>query len=114
MTALDDVSFDIAPGEIHALIGENGAGKSTLMKTCSGAVVPDSGRIVVDGEAFASMTPQLSIKKGISIIYQEFNLVGELSAAENIFLGRPIRKGVFINKEADGGRGAEGVSSAEY
>ena len=100
VTALDDVSFDIAPGEIHALIGENGAGKSTLMKTCSGAVVPDSGKIVVDGEAFASMTPQLSIKKGISIIYQEFNLVGELSAAENIFLGRPIRKGVFINKEA--------------
>ncbi len=100
VTALDDVSFDIAPGEIHALIGENGAGKSTLMKTCSGAVVPDSGKIVVDGEAFASMTPQLSIKKGISIIYQEFNLVGELSAAENIFLGRPIRKGIFINKEA--------------
>lgn len=100
VAALDDVSFDVDRGEIHALIGENGAGKSTLIKTCSGAVIPDSGNIVVNGEAFTSMTPQLSIKNGIAIIYQEFNLVGELSVAENIFLGRPIRKGIFVDNEA--------------
>lgn len=100
VAALDDVSFDVDRGEIHALIGENGAGKSTLIKTCSGAVIPDSGNIVVNGETFTSMTPQLSIKNGIAIIYQEFNLVGELSVAENIFLGRPIRKGIFVDNEA--------------
>lgn len=99
VAALDDVSFDVARGEIHALIGENGAGKSTLIKTCSGAVIPDSGRIVVNGKSFSSMSPQLAMQNGIAIIYQEFNLVGELSVAENVFLGRPVRKGIFIDNE---------------
>ncbi len=99
VVALDDVSFDVARGEIHALIGENGAGKSTLIKTCSGAVIPDFGRIVVNGNSFSSMTPQLAMQNGIAIIYQEFNLVGELSVAENVFLGRPVRKGIFIDNE---------------
>jgi ribose transport system ATP-binding protein len=100
VTALDDVSLEVKKGEIHALIGENGAGKSTLIKTCSGAVVPDSGKIVVNGSEFSSMTPQLSIKNGIAIIYQEFNLVGGLSVAENIFLGRAIRNGIVVDKKA--------------
>ena len=99
VVALDDVSFDVARGEIHALIGENGAGKSTLIKTCSGAAIPDFGRIVVNGNSFSSMTPQLAMQNGIAIIYQEFNLVGELSVAENVFLGRPVRKGIFIDNE---------------
>lgn len=73
VVALDDVSFDVARGEVHALIGENGAGKSTLIKTCSGAVIPDFGRIVVNGNSFSSMTPQLAMQNGIAIIYQEFN-----------------------------------------
>jgi len=98
--ALNDVSIDFVEGEAHALVGENGAGKSTLIKSCTGAVVPNSGSIVIQGETFSSLTPQLSEAHGIGVIYQEFNLVGELSVAENIFLGRAIRKGLVVDKKA--------------
>ena len=100
VTALNGVSFDVKEGEVHALIGENGAGKSTLIKTCSGAVIPTEGKIVVNGKEYSSMTPQLAAENGIAIIYQEFNNVKELSVAENIFLGRPIKKGVVIDRKA--------------
>lgn len=92
--------MELKPGEILALIGENGAGKSTLIKCCSGAVIPTSGKIIVNGKEFTSMTPQLAAENGIAIIYQEFNNVKELSAAENLFLGRPIKKGIVIDKAA--------------
>lgn len=82
------------------MIGENGAGKSTLIKCCSGAVVPTSGKIIVNNKEFTSMTPTLAAENGIAIIYQEFNNVKELSAAENLFLGRPIRKGIVVDKKA--------------
>jgi ribose transport system ATP-binding protein len=72
VVALKDVSLEVKKGEILALIGENGAGKSTLIKTCSGAVIPTSGKIVVNGKEFQSMTPQLAAENGIAIIYQEF------------------------------------------
>ncbi|MEM1483574.1 sugar ABC transporter ATP-binding protein [Oscillospiraceae bacterium PP1C4] len=100
VVALNDITLDIMQGEIHALVGENGAGKSTLIKTCSGAVIPDSGKIVVEDKEFTSITPKLSEENGIAVIYQEFNLVGELSVAENIFLGKAIRKGIAIDKKA--------------
>src|SRR6516162_9277966 len=100
VVALNDVSLDVVKGEAHALVGENGAGKSTLIKSCTGAVVPDSGKIIVNGKGFSSFTPTLSAKNGIGVIYQEFNLVGELSVAENIFLGRAIRKGIVIDQKA--------------
>ncbi|MDN5314192.1 MAG: ribose transport system ATP-binding protein [Clostridiales bacterium] len=100
VVALKDVSLEVKKGEILALIGENGAGKSTLIKTCSGAVIPTSGKIVVNGKEFSSMTPQLAAENGIAIIYQEFNNVKGLSAAENLFLGNPIKKGFVIDKKA--------------
>lgn len=100
VVALKDVSLEVKKGEILALIGENGAGKSTLIKTCSGAVIPTSGKIVVNGKEFTSMSPKLAAENGIAIIYQEFNNVRELSAAENLFLGNPIRKGILIDKKA--------------
>lgn len=100
VVALKDMTLRLKPGEILALIGENGAGKSTLIKSCSGAVVPGSGKIRVNGKEYSSMTPQLAADNGIAIIYQEFNNVKELSAAENLFLGRPIRKGMVIDKKA--------------
>lgn len=100
VTALDHVSLNIRRGEIHALVGENGAGKSTLIKTCSGAIVPSEGEICINGKTFKAMTPKLSEENGIGVIYQEFNLVGDLSVAENIFLGRAIRKGVVIDLKA--------------
>ncbi|GKX29878.1 ribose ABC transporter ATP-binding protein [Vallitalea longa] len=101
VVALNDVTIKIKKGEVHALVGENGAGKSTLIKTCTGAVTPNKGQIIVDGKKFTSMTPKSAEENGIAVIYQEFNNVGELSVAENIFLGRAIRKkGLMINKKA--------------
>lgn len=89
--ALDDVSFEVRPGEVHALMGENGAGKSTLMKILAGAYQADSGRILLDGQPVTLDTPQRAMEMGINIIYQEFNLVPQLSVAENIYLGREPR-----------------------
>ena len=100
VVALKDVTLQLRPGEVLGLIGENGAGKSTLIKCCSGAVIPTSGKIKVNGKVFDRMTPQLAAENGIAIIYQEFNNVGELSAAENLFLGRPIRNGIMIDRRA--------------
>lgn len=100
VVALKDVTLQLRRGEILGLIGENGAGKSTLIKCCSGAVIPTSGKIRINGKEFERMSPQLAAENGIAIIYQEFNNVGELSAAENLFLGRPIRKGVVIDRKA--------------
>ena len=100
VVALNDVSIEVRRGEILALVGENGAGKSTLIKTCSGAITPTQGEIVINGKSFTGMTPQTSEQNGIGVIYQEFNLVGDLSVAENIFLGRAIRKGMVIDLKA--------------
>ena len=91
--ALDNVSFDVKRGTVHAICGENGAGKSTLMKIISGAYKRDSGEILFDGEPLDPyITPRQSQALGISIIYQEFNLVNTLSVAENIFLNRLTKK----------------------
>jgi ribose transport system ATP-binding protein len=105
--ALHDISLTINSGEVHALVGENGAGKSTLIKTCSGAIRPDSGKIIINGETFTHMTPKLSEEKGIAVIYQEFNLVNELTVAENVFLGRAIRNGIIVDKKAMAQKAAE-------
>lgn len=88
VVALHSVDFSVRPGEVHALIGENGAGKSTLMKILAGADTKDSGQIFIDGKESHIDTPQEAMRLGVSIIYQEFNLVPYMNAAENIFLGR--------------------------
>ena len=85
--ALRGVDFDVAAGEVHALLGENGAGKSTLMKILAGAYAPDGGEIVLDGHAVHFAGPDDALAAGIVTIYQELNLVPQLSVAENIFLG---------------------------
>ena len=86
--ALDKVSIDIRRGTVHGIVGENGAGKSTLMKILSGVYTKDSGTIVFDGQMVEHTTPIESLNRGLSIIYQEFNLVNTMSVGENIFLGR--------------------------
>jgi ABC-type sugar transport system ATPase subunit len=90
--ALNDVSVKFYPGEVHAVVGENGAGKSTLMKIMSGAYIPDSGEIFFDGKKVSFTHPKEAQEAGISIIYQEFNLLPERSVAQNIFLGREISR----------------------
>jgi len=85
--ALDNVSFDIRPGEVHALVGENGAGKSTLMKALAGLHKPDSGQIIYQGAPTEVAGPLDARQKGILLIHQELSLSPELSVAENIYLG---------------------------
>lgn len=92
--ALKGVSFEVAPGTVHALIGENGAGKSTLMKILSGAYQPDAGTIELNGEAFVPQNPLHARRSGIAMIYQELTLAPHLSVEENILLGcEPARFG---------------------
>jgi ribose transport system ATP-binding protein len=86
--ALDQVDFDLRPGEAHALLGENGAGKSTLIKILSGAIKPDGGAIWLEGRRFAPAGPLESRRAGISVIYQELNLAPHLTVEDNIMLGR--------------------------
>ncbi|WP_405525320.1 sugar ABC transporter ATP-binding protein [Streptomyces canus] len=104
VVALDGVDFDLRRGEVHVLLGENGAGKSTLIKMLSGAYHPDAGRVLVDGREVHIRGAQDAERLGIATIYQEFNLVPDLTVAENIFLGRqPRRLGMIDRKtmEAD-------------
>jgi ABC-type sugar transport system ATPase subunit len=86
--ALDRVSFKVKKGEVHALVGENGAGKSTLMKVLNGIHPPDEGTIKVDGRQVKFKDTNAAKESGISLIYQEFNLINNLSVAENIYLGK--------------------------
>lgn len=99
VVALNDVHFEVLPGEVHALCGENGAGKSTLMKILAGAETKDRGEILLNGKPVTIQSPQHAMDLGINIIYQEFNLVPHLSAAENIYLGREPAAAIpgFIN-----------------
>lgn len=89
--ALDDVSLSLNYGEVLALVGENGAGKSTLMKLLSGIYTPDAGEFFLEGNAFNPSSPKHAQELGISIIHQEFNLMPDLTVAENIYLGREHR-----------------------
>jgi len=95
--ALQGVDFDVRRGEVHALVGENGAGKSTLVKILAGAVAADEGTIEIDGTPVKIASPRQAEERGISVIYQEFNLVPSLSVAENVMLGREPVKGMRID-----------------
>jgi ribose transport system ATP-binding protein len=98
--ALAGVDFDVRRGEVHALVGENGAGKSTLVRILAGADTPDLGTIEIDGSAVKLANPKESERRGIAVIYQEFNLVGSLSVIENVMLGREPTRGIGIDRPA--------------
>ncbi len=95
--AVNNVSFGVKRGEVHALVGENGAGKSTLIKMLSGAIVPDSGNMTIDGKTYTKMNPKLSKTLGIEVIYQEFMLVPSATVAENVYLGENTDHSIFVN-----------------
>jgi simple sugar transport system ATP-binding protein len=95
--ALDGVNFTLRAGEIHALMGENGAGKSTLIKVLTGVYNRDGGTVRLNGESISPQSPRAAQQVGISTVYQEVNLIPELSVAENLFLGRQPGGLGFIN-----------------
>lgn len=88
VAALDDITFDLYPGEVHVLIGENGAGKSTLMKILSGVYTPTRGAITINGRKFSKLTPREAMENGISVIFQELSIIDRLSVEENLFAGK--------------------------
>lgn len=98
VTALDHCDFDLMPGEILAVIGDNGAGKSTLIKAISGAVVPDEGEIHLDGKPIHFTSPIQAREAGIETVYQTLAMSPALSIADNMFMGREIRKPGFRGK----------------
>jgi ABC-type sugar transport system ATPase subunit len=97
---LDRVDLDVAPGEVHAVVGENGAGKSTLMKIISGGHAPDEGSVVFAGEARRFRGPREAGRAGIGIVHQEFALLPDRTVAENVLLGHePVRRGMVDRRE---------------
>lgn len=98
--ALSDVSFSVAAGRVHGLLGENGAGKSTLLKILGGEYAPDGGRILIDGQPRVFHNSADSIASGIAIIHQELQYVPELSVAENILIGRLPNRYGFVRRRA--------------
>ena len=96
VTALDHCDFDLYPGEILAVIGDNGAGKSTLIKAVSGAVVPDAGDVWLEGEKVSFSSPIQAREHGIETVYQTLAMSPALSIADNMFMGRELRKPGFM------------------
>ncbi|HEY0532676.1 MAG TPA: sugar ABC transporter ATP-binding protein [Actinoplanes sp.] len=101
VTVLHDVDLDIAPGEVHGLVGENGAGKSTLLKILGGAIRADAGTISFDGEQVSIGSPRDAIAQGVSLISQEGALVPALSVLDNVFLARWSQRGGLIRARSD-------------
>ncbi|MEZ5931927.1 MAG: sugar ABC transporter ATP-binding protein [Alphaproteobacteria bacterium] len=105
--ALDDVDFDLRPGEVHVLFGENGAGKSTLINIIAGTFAQDSGEFAFMGEPLRGLTPHRARVMGISPVFQEFSLVAEMTVEENLFLGREIARGGVLDRKAMRARSAD-------
>lgn len=97
--ALRNVSLELERGEIHALLGENGAGKSTIIKIIGGIQPPDEGHIRLDGEACRFATYHDAIARGIGIVFQEFSLIPDLDAVDNIFIGREMRNAFGLSRK---------------
>jgi fructose transport system ATP-binding protein len=98
VTALDGADFELRAGEILAVIGDNGAGKSSLIKCLSGATIPDAGDIVLDGKPIHFRNPMDARRVGIETVYQDLAVAPAMTIAENLFLGREVRRSGFLGK----------------
>jgi fructose transport system ATP-binding protein len=98
VTAMDGCDFELRAGEILAVIGDNGAGKSTLIKALSGAIIPDEGMIFLDGEEVNFHGPLDARRQGIETVYQDLAVAPALTIAENLFLGREVRRSSVLGK----------------
>jgi ribose transport system ATP-binding protein len=114
--ALNNVTFELAAGQVHCLVGENGAGKSTLTKILSGAIAPDSGTIVLGGAEHRSLTPRQAIELGVSTVYQEPELIETLTVADNIFLGdeRPAAFPLIVDARTQNERARALIRSLHF
>ena len=111
--AIRHADFELRPGQVHALVGENGAGKSTLIKIISGATAPDAGTISYDGQPVSITSTVDAIALGIATVYQEPQLFGELTVAENVFMGREIVKGGRVDWPAQNERVVDLLASLD-
>ena len=98
-SVLNNIDFDLYPGEVHAIFGQNGAGKSTLIKVVTGDIQPSSGSIIINNEQLKIHSVHKAKELGISAVFQEFSLVPQLTVEENLFLGSNTSKGFFLNKK---------------
>ena len=113
--ALDGVDIDVAPGQVHALIGENGAGKSTLMKVLSGALRPDAGAMALDGVPYKPAHPLAARAAGVAMVYQELSLAPQLSVGDNVLLGiEPVRRGGLLRRAAGRSRVEAALARLEH
>ena len=112
--ALDGVSFELRPGEVHALIGENGAGKSTLMNVISGATKPDAGKLEINGKAYSAESPLEARRNGIAFIHQELSLAPHLSVAENILMGMEASRFGFVDRKGLRSRAQDVLNSFQH
>jgi ribose transport system ATP-binding protein len=111
--ALNQVDFDVLAGEVHALVGENGAGKSTMINILAGVLQPSGGKVLLDGTPIVFHNPAETQRAGISVIFQEFNLLPHLSVAENIFINREPTKNGMIDWDNMNQRAAEALKRLE-
>jgi ribose transport system ATP-binding protein len=110
--ALDSANLTVEPGRIHAILGENGAGKSTLIKIMAGVVVPDSGRMTMEGREVSFASPAAANQAGIVCIFQELSLVPELSVADNIAISNPPKRLGIIDRRAQRRMAEEALARA--
>lgn len=107
VVALDKVDFELRAGEVHALLGENGAGKSTLMKIIGGIYQKDEGEVKIRGKTQEYSTVAQASELGIAVIHQELNMCRHLTVAENIFLGRELKKGGMVDFKEQNARASK-------
>ncbi|MGU3500331.1 sugar ABC transporter ATP-binding protein [Mycobacterium sp. C31M] len=108
--ACNGAILEVAEGEVHCLLGENGAGKSTMMKILSGSYTPDAGTITLGGETVSFSSPIDGVRAGINTIYQELDLVPDMTVSQNLFLGHEPRRGPFVNRKERDARAAEAIA----